>query len=70
MKIQRELLDKYLVRDIESKDESIYIFPRVIEIDVEEENKEHDCSLGLNICDSCIDKENTNEDNNDTNNGE
>lgn len=61
MKIQRELLDKYLVRNIEGRDESIYIFPRVIEIDVEED---HDCSLGLNICDSCIDKENTNEDNN------
>ena len=56
MKIQRELLDKYLVRDIEGKDESIYIFPHIIEIDmdVKEEDTEG----------------NTNEANNDTNNGE
>ena len=39
MKIQRELLDKYLVRDIEGRDESIYIFPRVIEIDVKEDTE-------------------------------
>ena len=56
MKIQRELLDKYLVRDIEGRDESIYIFPSVFEIDVDV--KEEDT------------EENTNEDNNDTNNRE
>ena len=41
MKIQRELLDKYLVRDIEGKDESIYIFPHILEIDIEEETEEN-----------------------------
>ena len=49
MKIQRESLNKYLVRDIEGRDESVYIFPRVFEIDVEEDT------------DTVIDSEHTDE---------
>ena len=41
MKIERELLKKYLVRDIGGRDESVYIFPRIIEIDFEGEGEEN-----------------------------